>query len=934
MNDFNNIQMVHQPEKLKISLYNHQLASIYNMEKLESNNILTSNTNEFKETKIGVNSDIAGFGKCHAIDTKILMYDGTIKLVQDIEIGDLLMGDDSKPREVLSLARGRDEMYDIIQNINEKYTVNKEHILCLKSDKYPYIENDTIGQTYIVHLIENNKFVLKTFKYDENTKNNIENQVTTFFNNIRKDSVIEISVRDYLKLNYSQQNSLKGYRSYVNFPEKSVEIEPYMLGYWLGNKSYSNLNNDNVIDYFKICTDINKLLIKKKTIKYKIKKYIKYLTNGGPEMSFSEIFIGNLKKLNILYNKHIPHVYKCNSRENRLKLLAGLLDSEGYLVENSIYKFSSNNIRLVDDIVYLARSLGFNCNKKLIYQISPTENKDNVYTLSIYGKNLDIIPTTIFKEKINNSKYNNNNLLYNINIKYNSNNDYYGFTLNGNNRYLLGDFTVTHNTLSMIGLMIRDKMEWDTDIPFVFEKIKIQAHGRVKSYEICRHNKIPSNLILMSQSIIGQWESELSHTDLKYISIKNKQDLTDIQAEDYDAVLVIPTMYNKLVTLYGHCAWKRFIFDEPGNLKVPGMLDVYAGFYWFLTATPMQIFFHHYRCKNTFMQKIIGTSYSEFENLFKDIIIKNDPDFIKASFEIPKTYHHYHQCYQPIYNIICNFVNDNIKNMIEIGNIEGAIIALGGNKTSNIVDVILEKKKNELAELEVKIQIYRLRQDDNKILEMEDKKNRINNQINDLDNKYKDMLKTPCNICCEQLKNPVLEFNCQNIFCGECLLKWLRKKNSCPLCRVEVNPKQLTYIKTEDSIDTTFICNESKNMSKVEKIIDIIQKNKEGKFLIFSDHDGSFSAINKVLKENNISCVQIRGNIKTTEKNLHSFKYGDTSVIFLNSKFNGAGINLQEATDIILYHEMHFNIETQILGRANRIGRKIPLNVHHLQIKS
>ena len=59
----------------------------------------------------------------------------------------------------------------------------------------------------------------------------------------------------------------------------------------------------------------------------------------------------------------------------------------------------------------------------------------------------------------------------------------------------------------------------------------------------------------------------------------------------------------------------------------------------------------------------------------------------------------------------------------------------------------------------------------------------------------------------------------------------------------------------------------------------------------------------------------------------------NTQVIFLNSKYNGAGINLQEATDIILYHEMNFNTETQIIGRANRIGRKIPLNVHHLQIQ-
>ena len=117
-------------------------------------------------------------------------------------------------------------------------------------------------------------------------------------------------------------------------------------------------------------------------------------------------------------------------------------------------------------------------------------------------------------------------------------------------------------------------------------------------------------------------------------------------------------------------------------------------------------------------------------------------------------------------------------------------------------------------------------------------------------------------------------------------------------------------------------------MTKLEKIIDIINKNKEGKFLIFSDHDGSFVSINKVLKENDISCVQIRGNIKTTEKNLRSFKYGDTSVIFLNSKFNGAGINLQEASDLIVYHEMSSTTLNQIIGRANRIGRENSLEVH------
>jgi hypothetical protein len=75
-----------------------------------------------------------GVGKCHSANTKILMADGTIKAVQDLVVGDLLMGDDSTPRTVLSLASGYDKMYEItpINPTFRPYRVNSEHILCLK----------------------------------------------------------------------------------------------------------------------------------------------------------------------------------------------------------------------------------------------------------------------------------------------------------------------------------------------------------------------------------------------------------------------------------------------------------------------------------------------------------------------------------------------------------------------------------------------------------------------------------------------------------------------------------------------------------------------------------------------------------------------------------------------------------------------------------
>jgi superfamily II DNA or RNA helicase len=74
-----------------------------------------------------------GRGKCLGKDTPILMYNGKIKLVQDIVVGDLIMGDDSTPRKVLTLARGREMMYRVSETGTDRfYIVNESHILSLK----------------------------------------------------------------------------------------------------------------------------------------------------------------------------------------------------------------------------------------------------------------------------------------------------------------------------------------------------------------------------------------------------------------------------------------------------------------------------------------------------------------------------------------------------------------------------------------------------------------------------------------------------------------------------------------------------------------------------------------------------------------------------------------------------------------------------------
>ena len=59
-----------------------------------------------------------GSGKCIKFDTEIMMFDGSIKKVQDIKVGEKIMGDDSTERNVLGLARGIESMYNIIRILN------------------------------------------------------------------------------------------------------------------------------------------------------------------------------------------------------------------------------------------------------------------------------------------------------------------------------------------------------------------------------------------------------------------------------------------------------------------------------------------------------------------------------------------------------------------------------------------------------------------------------------------------------------------------------------------------------------------------------------------------------------------------------------------------------------------------------------------------
>lgn len=116
-------------------------------------------------------------------------------------------------------------------------------------------------------------------------------------------------------------------------------------------------------------------------------------------------------------------------------------------------------------------------------------------------------------------------------------------------------------------------------------------------------------------------------------------------------------------------------------------------------------------------------------------------------------------------------------------------------------------------------------------------------------------------------------------------------------------------------------------MHKLDALINIITNKKQGKFLVFSNYEDTFEAIKKKLKEEKISYGVLKN---ATGKLIDDFKNGKISVLMLNAHFFGAGMNLQFASDVVLYHRFTKEMEEQVIGRAQRIGRTEQLTVHYL----
>jgi len=413
---------------------------------------------------------------CFASDTPVLLWDGTVKMSQNIQVGDILVGDDGEKRTVENLISGEDELFRIKHgNGNDNsYIVNSKHTLVLKfCGEKSIIWFQTINSWKICWFDRTEKRTrTKQFKVNNDCdKETAKINAEKYLQDLNLDEVILLTVEDYLKLDKWTKKNLLGFKSShgINYCEQDIELDPYLLGIWLGDGTHCEptiaSNDAEIREYISNwCSANNSELVQEAKYTLRIRKkgysfgkeniYGEKYKNMPEYCERTNPFTNLLKKYNLIRNKHIPQQYLMNSRENRLKLLAGIIDTDGHVPKEYNGKrvvIIQSNEKLSKQIINLAYSLGFVVNytirERKNVSIFGTEPKDykNQFVINISGEKLHEMPTILPRKKCSSSNYNKDYFRYRIEVLPIGKGNYYGWSVNSNNRFLLNDFTVVKN---------------------------------------------------------------------------------------------------------------------------------------------------------------------------------------------------------------------------------------------------------------------------------------------------------------------------------------------------------------------------------------------------------------------------------------------------------------------------------------------------------
>ena len=410
--------------------------------------------------------------------------------------------------------------------------------------------------------------------------------------------------------------------------------------------------------------------------------------------------------------------------------------------------------------------------------------------------------------------------------------------------------------------------------------------------------------------------------------------------EEYSVILLNVNRYKFFKEIFRSVRWARVIIDEMDSAGIPTTFDEYGNFNWFLTATPTAIF--NKSC-GRYVRKIFGYNSS----LLKYFTVKNKDEYVDQSIILPKPHvYMINTLMQKVVSAIKDLIPADVLQLINAGNMKEAVAKLNCDidTEENIVAVLTDKIKVELHNLKTESAYVKslIPIDEARVKRIKTDIGRCNTRLETITERIGSIKNESCFICTEPFESPTILDCCKSVFCLKCLLQALKlSNNKCPFCRCQLKSnKEYHVISSASKKKTEIVENKSSTAKKftdmdkadvLEEILLYISKNVDNpKILIFSDYSQTFDKIIKNIAKAKLKYSMISGTPAHMANVLETFETGDLNILMLDSKHYGSGLNLQTANYLILYHRMSAELETQVIGRAHRFGRKIPLKIIYL----
>jgi len=547
---------------------------------------------------------------------------------------------------------------------------------------------------------------------------------------------------------------------------------------------------------------------------------------------------------------------------------------------------------------------------------------------------------------------------------------------------IIGDIVGSGKTLSILSIIAKQPI-LKNRLPKMINKGSITCTERCLSdFEVK-----PYNIIVVPHTIYKQWKSTIEdYTSLKYFGINNKKSFetfcdifnSEEKSKEFDSQIILVSntrfaefnrLNNTYWTQFSH--YSRYIFDEADMMKISGSQYIKCSFMWFVTSSYKSLLnpysrivwknsageiseYYNYssgfnmRCSQgglthggfikNYMNHIIS-----FPNKYKmQLVLRNSDEFVRDAFNLPDYISHNIKCKTPHYlKILDKNVSQDIINHINAGDLKGAIEKVDCAKY-NEHDLI----KGITKDLEIKLENLNIEFDmkskmtfstekakEESLKKIHGKMENIKAKINSIQEKLKSS--NMCAICYDDIDNTTISPCCNTKYCFGCISTWLHQNKNCPFCRANIDFNSLIIV--TDEVKKAEEKEVEELLSKLTNLKIIIEKQMtlpNFKMLIFSEYFNSFEPIEELLKSYGIKYANVMGTTNTINKTLRLYKETEgqdkIDVLLLNANYCANGINLENSSDIVLYHSMNKDRTTQIIGRGQRPGRTEALNVWNL----